>query len=176
MSDFDMALAHTLIHEGGWSDNRRDPGGATMQGVTLRVYREYFGRTKSKSDLRHISDGELKHIYKNGYWDLCRCDELPSGVDLAVFDYAVNSGPSRSCKALQKVVGTKQDGLIGPITLNAVMQMRPSEIISRLIAARLGFLHRLSSWRYFGRGWTRRVKAVKAQAIRMAQNQTKIAA
>ncbi len=87
-----------LKHEGGWADHPKDPGGATMKGVTLATYRRHFGKNKSKRALRNISDDDLGQIYRSGYWDKCRCDRLPSGVDYAVFDAAVNSGPGRSVK------------------------------------------------------------------------------
>ncbi|SDY77894.1 Glycosyl hydrolase 108 [Nitrosomonas halophila] len=88
--NFLNALEHVLAHEGGWADHPRDPGGATMKGVTLAVYQRYFGADKDKAALRAISDAELQHVYRTGYWEKCRCDELPNGVDYAVFDAAVN--------------------------------------------------------------------------------------
>ncbi|MBK19052.1 MAG: hypothetical protein CMM52_09500 [Rhodospirillaceae bacterium] len=115
--NFENSLKHVLIHEGGWADHPRDPGGATMKGVTLATFRRHFGEAKSKRALRNISDDQLRQIYRSGYWDRCRCDQLPSGVDYAVFDAAVNSGPGRSAKWLQAVIGAKQDGGIGPKTL-----------------------------------------------------------
>jgi lysozyme family protein len=75
--NFNSSLHHVLAHEGGWADHPKDPGGATMKGVTLQVYRNHFGADKTKDDLRNISDAELGQIYRSGYWDKCRCDDLP---------------------------------------------------------------------------------------------------
>ena len=74
--NFERCLACTLKEEGGWSDDPHDPGGATMRGVTLATYREYHPGA-SKDDLRHISDTDLQHIYRHGYWEPIKGDELP---------------------------------------------------------------------------------------------------
>lgn len=167
-TNFAKSLELVLVHEGGWSDNPQDPGGATMKGVTLAVYRNYYGADKSKEDLRNISDDELQHIYKTGYWDKCRCDELPIGLDYAVFDAAVNSGPGRSTKWLQAAVGVTQDGAIGPGTLAAVAAQDTVELIIKVTDRRLAFLQQLSTWPTFGKGWERRVQNVRQQALAMA--------
>ena len=89
--NFASSLAHVLKHEGGWADHPRDPGGATMKGVTLATYSDWLGRQATKDELRAISDEHLRTIYKARFWDAVRGDELPSGVDYVVFDMAVNS-------------------------------------------------------------------------------------
>ena len=70
--NFPQALQMVLHHEGGWSDHRDDPGGATMKGVTLAVYREYLGRDVSKEELRNIPQEHLLNLYKTRYWDKAR--------------------------------------------------------------------------------------------------------
>ena len=166
--NFKDSLDHVLKHEGGWADHPKDPGGATMKGVTLATYRRHFGENKSKRALRNISDNELGQIYRSGYWDKCRCDKLPSGVDYAVFDAAVNSGPGRSAKWLQATVGAKQDGGIGPRTLAKVKQQDAVEVADTMCDRRLNFLRSLDTWKTFGKGWGRRVEAVRATAVAMA--------
>ncbi len=165
---FKSALKHVLVHEGGWANHPEDPGGATMKGVTLATYRRHYGEDKSKDDLRNISDDELRNIYRSGYWSKCRCDKLPAGVDYAVFDAAVNSGPGRSAKWLQAAVGAKQDGGIGPKTLSRVKEYEPIQVTDDMCDRRLSFLRNLSTWSTFGRGWERRVEGVRATALSMA--------
>jgi lysozyme family protein len=167
-TNFEKSLAHVLTSEGGWSDNPADPGGATMKGVTIAVYRQYYGATKTKTDLHNISDAELAHIYKTGYWDKCRGDDLPAGVDYAVFDAAVNSGPGRAAKWLQGAVGATQDGIIGPDTLSKVAGLPAAQVIDKFCDQRLSFLQGLSTWKTFGNGWGRRVEEVRATAKGMA--------
>jgi lysozyme family protein len=174
-SSFDRAVAHVLSHEGGFVDHPRDPGGATNFGITRETLSWARGRRASIDDIRLLTREEAISIYRRLYWDTVRADELPPGVDLAVFDLAVNSGPSRAIRMLQKALGVQADGIIGPVTLKAVWEADPSETIRRLSRARLGFLSRLATWSVFGRGWRRRVLAVEREALRLAQSSSLIA-
>lgn len=162
-------LPLVLQHEGGWSKHPVDPGGATMKGVTLNTYRRFFGEHLGEADLRSISDKELAHIYRAGYWVPVRCDDLPAGVDYAVFDSAVNSGTRNASRWLQTAVGAAQDGVIGPRTLQRVMLIDPQEIVMDVCDIRLRFLRRLSTWDTFGRGWERRVEFVRRKALAMSR-------
>ncbi|NKB80888.1 MAG: hypothetical protein GKS05_03120 [Nitrospirales bacterium] len=166
--NFKSALKHVLVHEGGWADHPKDPGGATMKGVTLTTYQRHFGEEKSKEDLHNIPEEELEQIYRAGYWNKCCCDKLPPGVDYAVFDAAVNSGPGRGAKWLQAAVGAKQDGGIGPKTLSKVEEFNPTVVADNMCDRRLTFLHSLPTWPTFGKGWGRRVEGVRTTAITMA--------
>lgn len=166
IGNFPPCLAVTLTHEGGWADHPKDPGGATMKGVTLATYRRYKPKA-TKEDLRRISDAELKTIYRDGYWRPLNGELLPHGVDLATFDFGVNSGPSRAAKYLQAVVGAKQDGQIGPETLKKVVVEDGKRVIQKLCAKRMTFLSGLSTFTTFGKGWTRRVADVEARAVSM---------
>lgn len=166
--NFARALALVLRSEGGWSDNPADPGGATMKGVTLANFRRYVKAGATKADLRKISDGQVATVYRRLYWDAVLGAELPDGVDYAVFDFAVNSGPGRAAKYLQAAVGAVQDGRIGPATL-AAAKARPAGVVIDLVCdARLAFLKRLPTWATFGRGWSDRVRSVRAQALLMS--------
>lgn len=167
--NFDKALRLVLVHEGGFVNHPRDPGGATMKGVTLDTFRRHFGAGKTVNDLRNITQDQLASIYRSGYWDKCKCDELPAGVDYAVFDVAVNSGPGRAAKFLQAAVGAAQDGGIGPNTLSKVAAQDPAAIINSVCDKRLAFLKGLNTFATFGTGWTRRVSGVRQQALTMVQ-------
>lgn len=166
--NFDHALEHVLLHEGGFVDHPDDPGGATNKGVTLATFRRFYGAASTVVDLVNITDQQLARIYQAGYWDKCHCDDLPSGVDYCVFDAAVNSGPGRSAKWLQGAVGATQDGAIGPQTLAVVTQADPDDVINGMCDARMAFLRSLRTFHVFGRGWTRRVDGVRSEALKMA--------
>jgi lysozyme family protein len=170
--NFARALALVLKSEGGWSDNPADPGGATMKGVTLASFRRYVKADATGADLRRISDGEVATVYRRFYWDAVLGAELPDGVDYAVFDFAVNSGPGRAARCLQAVLGATQDGRIGPATLAAAMARPAGVVIDELCDARLAFLRRLPTWTKFGRGWSNRVGSVRAQAMLMTASAT----
>jgi lysozyme family protein len=139
---FAKSLSLVLKSEGGWSDNPADPGGATMKDVTLTNFCRYVKPNATKADLRKITDEQLATVYRRFYWDAVLDSDLPDGVDYAVFDFAINSGPSRAAKYLQAVVGVTQDGRIGPATIAAVKGAKPAGvIIDSLCDARLAFLY-----------------------------------
>lgn len=166
--NFNRCLKLVLVHEGGWSDHPSDPGGATMKGVTLENFRRYVKPGATKADLRKITDSQIGTVYRKFYWDAVSADDLPSGLDYAVFDFAVNSGPARAAKYLQAVVGVVQDGKIGPATMAAVNAKDPATLINALCDRRLVFLKNLKTWATFGKGWARRVAEVRADAVNMA--------
>lgn len=160
-------LALTLPHEGGWSDHPKDPGGATMKGITLATYRRWKPGA-SKQQLRNISNSEVEMIYRDGYWKPVNGDRLPAGVDAATFDYAVNSGVGRASRELQTVVGMNAiDGVIGPATANRVAELDGKTTIQKLCARRLSFMQSLKIWSTFRRGWSRRVADVEARSVKM---------
>ena len=166
--NFARALQLVLKHEGGWSDHADDPGGPTMKGVTLANFRRYVKADATKDDLRRISDAQLAAVYRRFYWDAVHGAELPDGVDYAVFDFAVNSGPGRAAKYLQGVVGVAQDGRIGPATISATKARKPATVINDLCDKRMAFLRGLKTWPTFGRGWTARVSGVRAEALNLS--------
>lgn len=167
-ANFPAALSAILTYEGGWADNPADPGGATMKGVTLAVYSHWLGRPASKDELRAITDAELQAIYRAGYWNAIRGDALPAGIDLIVFDTAVNSGPGRAAKLLQGAAGVTADGAIGPATLAAVRTVDPAVIINAFSAAHEAFYRSLPTFPTFGKGWLNRLHAVQQRALSMA--------
>jgi len=168
--NFEQCLAITLAHEGGWADHPKDPGGATMKGVTIGTYAQFKGRKVTKDELRNISDADLRTIYRRNYWDKVRGDDLPTGLDLVAFDGAVNSGPSRGARWLQHGVGALPDGKIGPETVRAATVTNAAQAIGRACDARLSFLRSLKTWATFGKGWSSRVEDIRAKAIGMARH------
>lgn len=164
MTRFAECLPHILKYEGGYSDHPRDPGGATMRGVTLAVYQAWLGKPVSKEQLKAIPDAHLQAIYEKNYWKAAHCDELPAGVDLMVFDLAVNSGPGRAKKYLQRAAGVAEDGAIGPATLAAVKARTPLALITAIAASREAFYRSLSTFPTFGKGWMARLADVTATA------------
>lgn len=167
-SSYDESLRRLLISEGGYSDHPSDPGGPTKFGITLTVYRQYVKPDATAADIKTMKAEEAEAIYRARYWDAQRCDELPAGVDYALFDYGVNSGNGRAKKVLQRIVGVKDDGVLGPITMAAVAARDPKDIIVEICDERLRFLRPLKTWNVFGKGWTRRVEEVRAAALAMA--------
>lgn len=171
-ANFAEALQVILHHEGLWSDHKDDPGGATMKGVTMAVFEKFLGRPATKDELRNISDEQLQTIYGNQYWNRIAGDRLPAGLDLCVFDMAVNAGPGRAVKLLQEIVGVPADGGLGPRTLAAVAEQDPLSLIRQFSEERRKFYKSLKTFEVFGRGWLRRVDEVEAKAKDMAERFT----
>lgn len=167
-NNFEPCVTEVINREGGYVDHPADPGSATNMGITFYTLRAWRRTSVTKKDVRNLSREEAKEIYRRNYWAAVRGDELPAGVDLFTFDYGVNSGPITAIKALQKAVGVTADGFIGPKTLYAISQRKPRDIVNVMAAYRLSFYQRLKTWNVFGRGWTNRVKGVKARALQMA--------
>jgi lysozyme family protein len=162
--NFDSAFAKLLMHEGGFSDHKDDPGGKTNFGITEAVARKH-GFT---GDMRSLSAEVAKRIYQKDYWDAISADELPAEIRYAMFDAAVNSGPGRAAKWLQACVGVEPDGGIGPKTLAAVNAFDATQLIEDYAKRRLSFLMDLQTWETFGKGWGRRVAEVQKTGLDMA--------
>ena len=156
-----------LKSEGGFVNHPKDPGGMTNLGVTKRVWEEWVGRESNEKEMRSLTPAMVEPLYKRKYWDVCRCDDLPEGLDYLVFDFAVNAGPGRSIKTLQSAVGTTPDGIIGPKTLAAVRAIDPHELIEKFSVAKTEFYESLPTFATFGRGWLNRVADVKVKASTM---------
>ena len=165
--NYEHCLEMILHHEGGYVNHPKDPGGETNLGVTKRVYEEWGG----EKDMVDLLVEDVAPIYQKNYWDRCKCDDLPSGFDLCVFDFAVNAGPSRSAKFLQRLIGTTVDGGIGPNTLKAVdnyvEEVGLESAIEDYQSARQEYYEALDTFDTFGRGWTRRVEETTSSALEM---------
>ena len=170
-SNFDKCLKMLLVHEGGYVNNPADPGGETNLGVTKRVWQEWVGHDVSEKEMRNLTPLMVSPLYKRKYWDACHADELISGLDYCVFDVAVNSGVGRAVKLLQSSVGATPDGGYGSITAALVKKAEenPTRLIELFSAKRLEFMQSLKAFPTFGKGWSRRVAEVKADALAMVQ-------
>jgi len=169
-SNFETCLKLMLEHEGGYVNHKLDPGGMTNLGVTQRVWEEWVGHEVDEKQMRALTPETVAPLYKRKYWDACRADEIVSGFDYAVFDFAVNSGVGRATKVLQSCVGATPDGGFGSITLGLVKKAEEenaAELIAKYSDTRLQFLKSLKTWPVFGKGWERRVNEVEDTALKM---------
>jgi len=165
--DFAAALDRVLVHEGGYVNHPKDPGGATNKGVTQRVYDLHRkGKGQKPRSVKSIELAEVREIYRKRYWDVIAGDRLPAGVSYVVFDGAVNSGPGQSGKWLQRALGShydgKIDGRVGESTIAAVDRHPNHDVlIVAIIDRRMAFLRSLRTWPTFGKGWTARLDGVR---------------
>lgn len=167
--NFDASFQLVLKHEGGFVNDPADPGGATNLGITIGTLSDHLGRPATVADVRAITKFTAGRIYRANYWDRARCDDLPVGLDYAVFDFAVNSGVSRAVRTLQRIIGVKDDGVIGAKTMTAIKGKDARSLIVRLCDERLKFVRGLRTFTRFGKGWTTRIVNVKE----VSQNMTR---
>jgi lysozyme family protein len=166
-SNFEQCFVLVLRNEGGYVDNSSDPGGATNLGCTKATWEAWVGHPVTKDDIKALKPNDVMPLYKAKYWDTVKGDDLPIGVDYAVFDFAINSGPSRAAKTLQQVLGVAADGQIGPATLAALEATNARDVATAVCEARLEYLQTLSTYGTFGKGWSRRVAEVNQTSISM---------
>jgi lysozyme family protein len=166
--NFEDCLAYVLASEGGFVNHPKDPGGMTNLGCTKAVWEEFVGHSVSEADMRGLTPDMVAPLYKQKYWDKVAGDQLPSGLDYAVFDAAINSGPGRAAKWLQEVAGVLADGAIGPKTLAAIAEFTPATLIAHYNDKRLQFLESLPTWKTFGKGWGNRVAHVQSVSSQLA--------
>lgn len=158
---FDKAHDIVVGIEKGYVNDPRDPGGATKFGISLRFLRS-IGLDINRDgiidglDIRGLTHAEAKKIYYTKFWLATNCQNLPNGIDLAVFDCAVNQGRPTAIKLLQRSARVKVDGIIGPKTLAAVKYR--SHTVLQEFSARRGLRYAMNlKILIFGLGWFRRL-------------------
>jgi len=166
---FDACLPIILHSEGGFVNNPSDPGGATNLGITIGTLSSWLGRPATVADVQALTPAAVAPIYQANYWTKTSCDSWDAGVDLMVFDEAVNQGPGRAIMTLQTALGVTADGGVGPATLAAAQMENAADIIAKMSAAREAFYRSLSTFNVFGAGWLNRLTRTTGLAQQMAQ-------
>lgn len=173
---FYKVIEELLTNEGGYVEHPKDPGGATNLGITLgtavanKLDLDKDGDV-DKADVRLITMDVATAVYKKQYWDKVSGDELPAGLDYAVLDFGVHSGPKRAIMSLQRLVNVADDGIIGTLTLKAIRDYGDLKtLINRYQDDRLRFMQSLSTFPTFGRGWTNRITKVRNTALALSAN------
>lgn len=164
-------------YEGGYGWDRADPGGPTKFGITCFDLAAHRGQRMDSMArwapiVKAMVIAEADDIYATKYATACDFKGLNAGPDCCVFDFGVNSGPSRSIKFAQRIVGTAQDGQLGPITEAAINRTDPNKFVDDLCNMRLAFLRALRTWPTFGRGWASRVADLRAYCHKVAYQAT----
>lgn len=159
--NFDAAFERLIGHEGGFSDDPKDPGnwtgGRPGLGKLLGTKYGIAANTYPNLDIKALTLDQAKAIYRRDWWDKIHADQLPGAVAFQLWDFAVNAGITRAVISLQRAVGVADDGRLGPRTLAAVNAMPVPDVIARFNAERLEFYASLSTWPTYGKGWARRV-------------------
>ena len=149
MDAFQRAFEVVIGHEGGYVNDPRDPGGETKYGISKRANPDV--------DIRNLTLAKAQWIYRQRYWLPLHADAMPEAVAVQVFDAAVNHGIKPAVRMLQRALQVQDDGVIGPVTLNAMVSIDDARFVAHFAAERLSYYTDLAGWEAFGRGWTRRV-------------------
>jgi lysozyme family protein len=171
MADAKLLVPHIKQWEGygKFTNNPKDPGGATMSGVTLATYRAYRKKkgytVTTVDDLKAMTAVEWYEIFKAGYWDKCRADEIRSqSVANAIVDWAYNSGTATAAKKVQALVGVTVDGVIGSKTIAAINAADPRQLFGRIQQSRMAFVEAIvrnkPSQAVFLTGWKNRINSL----------------
>lgn len=164
---FNNSLKQVLKWEGGLSDHPQDKGGLTNMGITIGRWAEWTGQhddSLARGQLKRVFEDEVKRIYFHSYWSKVWCDQLPENLAMMHFDCAVNQGPNRARKFLQKALGVKVDGAIGPLTL-AAARRSGATAVKKYAKVREKHYRSLRDFKTFGRGWINRLKDVTSEAL-----------
>ncbi len=147
--NFDQVFDRLIDHEGGYVNDKNDPGGETKFGISKRTYPHL--------DIRSLTIGQAREIYLRDFWDPLKADRLHDGVAFQLFDFAVNSGIGNAIRGYQRALGVIDDGAFGPLSLKASKAMSESDQIMLVLAERLSFMRKLKNWRYHSAGWAERI-------------------
>lgn len=169
--NFDASFARIIKSEGGYVNDPSDRGGETNLGVTIGAWGAYLNRAIQPGEMKLLTQDTVRPFYRSMYWDKVKGDDLPVGVDYAVFDFAVNAGPGRAAKFLQQSVGATPDGAIGPGTMALVAKATPTDILQKFAQQKEAFYNSLAeknpTQQKFLKGWLNRVASVQMAASSM---------
>jgi len=157
MSDFLSIIDRVLSHEGGYVNDPRDPGGETHWGISKRAYPHV--------NIRDMTRAYAVELYRRDYWEKMRCPEMPLVVAFQLLDAAINHGRGNAVRWLQRALHVADDGIVGPVTLNALGRTDVLAVVLVFNGERLRFYARLKHFDVFGRGWVRRLAANLHYAI-----------
>lgn len=174
-NNFEAALKYILVHEAGFQDDPKDTGnkladgrtGCTNLGVTQATWEAFVGHPVSKDDMRKLTKEKVSKLYKNKYWNIVHGDDLPTGLDYLMFDFAINAGPGRAIKILQEALGVTVDGAIGNKTLTAINNAPQKELISEFTKAKNLYYKSCKTFPTYGKGWLNRSESAEQTAKTM---------
>ena len=153
-SAFSFAFDMLLIHEGGYVNDPRDPGGETKFGISDRADGRIDGKHKGKP-IKTLTLEDAKQIYKEEYWDKAHCNSFDDVVAICLFDTAVNQGVDTAIKMLQRTLKVKEDGIIGPKTISAAVA-QCSTLPHAFLLDRIMSYTNTKNFNIYGRGWVAR--------------------
>ena len=164
MADYRKLKPFILRWEGGYINDQADLGKQTNKGVTLSTYRSVFGKNKTVSDLKKITDEQWEFIFKKFYWDKWKADDIKDqNVANILVDWLWCSG-SYGIKIPQRVLGVSVDGIVGSKTIAAINERDGRELFDTIKHERKDFIDRICQTRpqnrKFKNGWMNRINSL----------------
>ena len=168
--EFKDAWAIVQPWEGGYVNDPSDPGGETNYGISKRAF--------PNEDIKNMTPDRAGILMYDNYWQPESCGNafMPDGINLYVFDMAVNMGIDKAGRVLQAAinqvwVNNKQaglvaiDGKIGPATLSALMKLHPVHVLIELDGLRAYTYGTYPGFNKYGYGWERRAAYMLAHGV-----------
>lgn len=157
MDNFARALDFVLAREGGYSNDKFDPGGETKYGICKKSYPDL--------DIKNLTIATAGSIYFKDYWEPNWCDQMPYWAALAVFDTAVNMGRNSAVVCLQKTARMQENGKLSAELIRVIKHLEPQDGLADYLSYRLVRYANLAGWQRYGRGWSRRVALLAMEAF-----------
>lgn len=172
MSDFDKAVIEVLKREGGFSDDKNDPGGATDFGISLRFLKSegidinHDGHFDIQ-DIIDLTQESAKEIYKKYWWNEFHYDTInDQDLALKIFDFSVNAGPRAAHRTAQEAInslishGIAEDGILGALSFHYLNSLHPDQLLDNYKRHQEMFYENLvakhPTSEKFLKGWLRR--------------------
>jgi len=162
---FETCLPVILAAEGGFINDPHDPGGATNLGVTQRTLSSWLGRPATLAEIRALAPATVAPIYRARYYEPSYAGDCPPGVELMVFDEAVNQGVGRAIQSLRTALGVSADGCFGPVLRTALAAANAAALVKRIAAEREAHYRSLPTFDRFGSGWLARLARTTELAL-----------
>lgn len=161
MSNFEKAFKRTVGHEGAFSIDPKDRGNWTGPDVGKGELKgtKYGISAKSYPNLNieKLTLAEAQMIYAKDFWNVLGLDGFPLVMQYQLFDAAVNHGINATKKMIQRSLGVKDDGIIGPDTRSKIFNSDPNDFCFRFLGERLTYMTNAQTWTAHGKGWARRI-------------------
>lgn len=165
MAKAELLKPFILRWEGGFVDDPLDRGGATNKGITIGTFRNFYGKDATVEQLKNITDEQWLHIFKCGYWDKWKADDIENqSIANIVVDWAWGSGAATSIKQVQKILGVAVDGIVGDDTLTAINIAGQRSLFVKIHNRRIEFVENIvkrdPSQARFLKGWKNRINSL----------------
>lgn len=164
MANIKKTMAFFKKWEGSFVNDPDDAGGATNMGITIGTFRQHYGQDKTINDLKNMTDEQWEYIFRKGYWDKAKCDQIEDDrIALLVADMCWGSGTVTAIKKVQECLGCTVDGIVGNQTLAALNQQRHNYIFYKLWCMRYEWFHKIAQKgnnKKYLKGWLNRLDEI----------------